>query len=176
MATFNTAAKTLVIRRTFDQIFTPESKTGSISGATQPSSRSYPARAFTVYSGVQPTAQTVEANWGSYNSSNSICLAHYTDSTAATFSYNSPTLTYYFTNTSDTITATALNSGTATWAIIWMASSVDVSLVSIPASGKFVVVPVTNNAGVGVIRYTSTTATQGSAFTPYDGGMTLVEA
>lgn len=176
MATFNTAAKTLVIRRTFDQIFTPETNQVSITSVSDPSYRSYPARAFTVYSGVQPTAQTVEANWGSYNSSNSSCLAHYSNSTAATFSYNSGTLTYYFTNTSNTITATALNSGTATWAIIWMASNVDISLVSIPASGKFVVVPVTNNSGVGVIRYTNTTATQGSAFTPYDGGITLVEA
>lgn len=177
MATFNTAAKTLVIRRTFDQIFTPEEKTTiSTNSISVPATRSTPIRAFTVYSGVQPTAQTVEASWTSYNSSNSICLAHYNSSAAPSYSYNSGTLTYYFTNTSNTITATALNSGTATWAIIWMTDNADISLTSIPASGKFVVVPVTNTSGVGVIRYTNTTATQGSAFVPYDGGITLVEA
>jgi hypothetical protein len=38
------------------------------------------------------------------------------------------------------------------------------------------VVPVTNNSGIGVIRYTSISATQGQAFVPYDGGVTIVEA
>lgn len=171
MATFNTAAKTLVIRRTFDLIFTPQQKENMNTSAVW--SRTYPARSITVYSGVQPTAQQVEANWGSYKSSNSSCLAHY--SSGVTFGYNDATLTYYFTNTSNAITTTALNSGTATWAIIWSASSVDVSLTSIPASSKFVVVPVTNTAGVGIIRYSNLVATQGQAFAPYDGGLSLLE-
>lgn len=177
MATFNTAAKTLVIRRTFDQIFTPEEKTTiSTNTISVPAIRTNPTRALTVYSGIQPTAQIVEASWTSYNSNNSICLAHYNSSAAPVFYYNSGTLTYFFTNTSGAITTTALNSGTATWAIIWMTDNADISLTSIPASGKFVVVPVTTTGGVGVIRYTNTTATQGSAFAPYDGGITLVEA
>jgi hypothetical protein len=37
-------------------------------------------------------------------------------------------------------------------------------------------VPVTNNSGVGVIRYTSISTTQGQAFVPYDGGLSIVEA
>jgi len=173
MATFNASVRTLIARRTFDQIFTPESNTTD--GGESVSTRSFPTRAVTVYSGPQPTAQTVEQNWLSYNSSNSICLAHYTGSAGITFQYNAPTLTYFFTNPTNTITSTALNSGVATWAIIWMAQSVDISLLSVPANSKFVVVPVTNTSGVGVIRYTSTTATQGQAFRPYDGGITVVE-
>lgn len=45
-----------------------------------------------------------------------------------------------------------------------------------PASGKFIVVPVTNTSGIGVIRYTSITTTQGQPFRPYDGGLTIVES
>jgi hypothetical protein len=175
MATFNTAVRTLIARRTFDQIFTPESIFSSNNTTSTVSDRTFPTRAFTVYSGTQPTAQTVEQNWLSYNSSNSICLAHYSGSAGITFQYNAPTLTYFFTNPTNTITSTALNSGVATWAIIWMAQSVDISLLAAPASGKFVVVPVTNTSDVGVIRYTSTSATQGQAFIPYDGGITVIE-
>jgi hypothetical protein len=175
MATFNTAVRTLIARRTFDQIFTPEINLSSNLNSTTVSDRTFPTRAFTVYSGTQPTAQTVEQNWLSYNSSNSICLAHYSGSVGITFQYNAPTLTYFFTNPTDTITSTALNSGNATWAIIWMTQSVDISLLAAPASSKFVVVPVTNTSDIGVIRYTSTTATQGQAFRPYDGGITVVE-
>lgn len=173
MPTYASFAKRLITRRTFDMIFTPEAYSGSSQTGTV-STRSTPARSFTVYSGVQPTAQQVEANWLSYKNSNSNCLAHYT--TGVTFSYNSGTLTYYFTNTTNSLTTTALHSGTASWAIIWMATNVDVSLTTIPADGKFVVVPVTNTSGVGVIRYLDTSATALSAFTPYDGGLTIVES
>ena len=41
---------------------------------------------------------------------------------------NSGTVTYYFTNTQNDITANALHSGTATWAIIWMAATADITL------------------------------------------------
>ena len=174
MATFANGAKQLITRRTFDMIFTPEEIYGAFL-SSDPSTRTYPQRAITVYSGVQPTAQQVEANWLNYKSSNSNCLAHYSGSVAPTFTYNSGTLTYYFTNTSNAITATALNSGSATWAIIWMATTVDISLTSIPALSRFVVVPVTTNSGTGIIRYVSVTATQGQAFVPYDGGLTISE-
>jgi hypothetical protein len=154
-------------------IFTPELNNTPTAYNGGVSDRTSPRRAITVYSGVQPTAQTVESNWASYKSSNTICLAHYDN--LVNFQYNAPTKTYYFTNTTNTITTTALHSGTATWAIIWMDTTVNVSLNSIPALGKFVIVPVTDNTGVGVIRYANTTATLGSPFVPYDGGVTLTE-
>jgi hypothetical protein len=157
----------MMTRRSFDKIFTP------ITDSTI--TRTTPSRSFTVYAGVQPTAQTIAANWSNYNSSSVNCLAHYSTGTAWT--YNSGTLTYYFTNTSETITTTALNSGVATWAIIWAANNVLInSETEVPAASKFIVVPVTSNSGIGGIRYVSTTATQGSAFVPYDGGITIVEA
>jgi hypothetical protein len=161
----------MMTRRSFDKIFTPISSSSQSSSPT----RSNPVRSFTVYTGAQPTAQTIEANWVNYNSSSVNCLAHYSTGTA--WSYNSGTLTYYFTNTSEAITTTALNSGVATWAIIWAAATVSItSETEVPAAGKFIVVPVTSNTGIGGIRYVSTTATQGAAFVPYDGGITIVEA
>lgn len=167
MPSYSTIVTRSMTRRSFDKIFTPITD-GSIS-------RSTPVRSFTVYSGVQPTAQTVETNWINYNAQAAGTLAHYSTGTA--WSYNSGTLTYYFTNTSNTITTTALHSGTATWAIIWAAGSVSITSDStVPAAGKFIVVPVTTTSGIGGIRYTSTTATQGQAFVPYDGGVTIVEA
>lgn len=170
MPTYSDNAKKLVTIRSMSEIFReviPYPATSTDPAAWQQVGSVKP---FTVYSGIQPTAQQVEANWTSYKSSNSNCLAHYT---GAVFQFNSGTNTYYWTNTTSSITATALNSGTATWAIIWQNTPVDVSLTSIPSSGRFVVVPVTNTSGVGVIRYTNLVATQGEAFVPYDAGMTF---
>jgi hypothetical protein len=171
MATYSAQVSRLVTRRTFDMIFTPELNTTPAPYSGSVSDRTSPMRAMTIYSGAQPTAQTVESNWTAYKSSNTICLAHYNN--MVSFQYNAPTRTYYFTNSA--ITTNALRSGTASWAIIWMATTADVSLNSIPASGKFVIVPVSDTTGVGAIRYTDTTATLGSPFVPYDGGVTLTE-
>jgi hypothetical protein len=173
MATYSAQVSRLVTRRTFDMIFTPELNTTPAPYSGSVSDRTSPMRAMTIYSGAQPTAQTVESNWTAYKSSNTICLAHYNN--MVSFQYNAPTRTYYFTNTTSAITTNALRSGTASWAIIWMATTADVSLNSIPASGKFVIVPVSDTTGVGAIRYTDTTATLGSPFVPYDGGVTLTE-
>jgi hypothetical protein len=158
-------------RKTLDEFFTPLR-----GAATTPFfTRTGRATSMTIYSGAQPSAQTIEANWINYNQDSTGCLAHY--STGPTWSYNEGTKTYYFTNTSDTITTTALRSGTATWAIIWMATGVSItSTTTSPANEKFIVVPVTNNSGIGVVRYTNTTTTMGESFIPYDGGLTIVEA
>lgn len=131
-------------------------------------------KSWTVYSGVQPTAATVASEWVNYKSSNSNCLAHY--SSGITFTYNAGTLTYYFTNVGNSITATALNSGTAAWAILWVSGAVtdlQLSLSALPQS-RFVVVPVTDTSGIGIIRYTSLAATQGASFAPYDGGWSQI--
>lgn len=178
MATFNSAAKELTQRRTFDLCFTPYVQNGANLTNIQPAVRSYPNRAFTVYSGVQPTAQTVASDWASYKSTNSICLAHYNganSTVALNFSYNDGTNSYYFTNPLSTVTVNALNTGTASWAIIWIYGTypIDVSLSSIPANSKFIVVPVTDTSGIGVIRYSNLSATQGQPFVPYDAGLTL---
>jgi hypothetical protein len=178
MPTYSATTRKLVTRRTFDALFAYP--TADDTGQTSPNnnvielSRTSRTTSFTVYSGTQPTAQTIEANWVNYNQSAADCLAHY--SNGVSWLYNPQTLTYYFTNTADTVTTNALKSGTASWAIIWDASAVNISTEELPGNGRFIVVPVTNNTGVGIIRYTSLTTTSGQAFLPYDGGLSLVEA
>jgi hypothetical protein len=162
----------LMTRKTMDEFFAPLRGTNGVTGFW---SRTGRTTSITIYSGAQPTAQTVEANFINYNQDSASCLAHY--STGPTWLYNAATQTYYFTNTNNTITTNALRSGIATWAIIWMATGVSItSTTDAPAASKFIVVPVTNNSGIGVVRYTSISATQGQAFRPYDGGLTIVEA
>lgn len=168
MPTYSTAVSRMVTRRSFDILF--QTLTSQTNGTI---TRTGKTTSMTIYSGVQPTAQVIEADWISYNQSSSICLAHY--SAGPTWSWNEGTLTHYFTNTSNTITTTALRSGTAAWAIIWNGTTVNINTEVLPNLGKFIVVPVTLNSGTGVIRYTSLTTTSGNAFAPYDGGATIVE-
>jgi hypothetical protein len=176
MPTYSSDVIKLMTRKTMDEFFAPLRGRGAIPSEGQPFfARTPRTTSITIYSGAQPTAQTIEANWINYNQDAASCLAHY--STGPTWLYNEGTNTYYFTNTSNTITTNALRSGTAAWAIIWMATGVLItSTTEPPASSKFIVVPVTNNSGIGVIRYTSISTTQGQAFVPYDGGLTIVEA
>ena len=172
MATYDTNTKKLITIRTMSEIFREVIPRTSFSNNQnqQAYQEVTTVKPFTVYSGPQPTAQQVEANWTSYNSNNAICLAHYD---GAAFAFNAGTNTYYWTNPTQTITTTALNSGSATWAIIWHDTPVDISLTSVPSQGLFVVVPVTTTTGVGVIRYTDIVATQGQPFIPYDAGLTF---
>ena len=127
----------------------------------------------TIYSGAQPTADTVAASWSSYRTSNSICIAHI--QTAPTYSYNYATSTTYFTNVSGSVSSTALNSGTATWAILWQGSvtPVQAGLVTLP-DDEFLVVPVGTTSSNAIIRFTNTNFTSGQTVAPYDGGFTQV--
>jgi hypothetical protein len=143
MPTYTTAVSQMTTRRSFDLLFQTitNSSSGSITRAGKQTS-------ITIYSGVQPTAQVIEADWTSYNQSAATCLAHY--STGPTWLWNNGTLTYYFTNTDNSITANAINSGTASWAIIWNGSAVNVNTEILPNSGRFIVVPVTLNSSNGI--------------------------
>jgi hypothetical protein len=178
MPTYSADVIKLMTRRTMDDFFAPiyvGVAPGNDAGVGSAVSRTFTTTSMTIYSGAQPSAQTIEANWVNYNQNSASCLAHY--SSGPTWLYNAGTLTYYFTNTNNAITTNALRSGAASWAIIWKANSVSItSLSDPPAAGKFIVVPVTNNSGIGGIRYTSISTTQGQAFVPYDGGLTIVEA
>jgi hypothetical protein len=126
----------------------------------------------TVYSGEQPTADTVAANWSSYRSTNAACIAHI--QTPITWQHNNPTSTTYFVNTLSSVTATALNTGTATWAIMWGTSitPVQAGLTALPDE-EFLVVPVGTTASNAIIRFTNTNFVAGGSVTPYDGGITV---
>jgi hypothetical protein len=126
----------------------------------------------TVYSGEQPTADTVAASWSSYRTTNDACIAHI--QTSPTWQHNVLTSTTFFTNVSGAITATALNTGTATWAILWDAdvTSVQAGLTTLP-DDRFLVVPVGTTSSNAIIRFTNTNFVPGNAVTPYDGGITV---
>ena len=180
MPTYSLNVRKMTTRKVFDSLLSsvaytqPYGGTYNQYGQTPVVTRTPLSTSVTIYSGVQPTAQQVESNWTAYNQSSSACLAHY--ASGPTWQFNDGTKTYYFTNTSNAITTNALRSGTASWAIIWQANNISINSDDIPFEGKFVVVPVTLNNSIGIIRYTDLTATTGQAFIPYDGGLTIVEA
>jgi hypothetical protein len=132
-----------------------------------------PAGSITIYSGEQPTADTVAANWSSYRTTNASCITHI--QTGITYGWNPATSTTFFTNVSGSITGTALNTGTATWAILWdtTVTPVQAGLTTLPDE-RFLVVPVGTTSSNAVIRFTNTNFVPGGAVTPYDGGISYI--
>ena len=126
------------------------------------------ASGITIYSGVQPAASSIVANWSAYNSTNTSFLAHYTGAVwtqpldgAATFA--SLTTIPAATN--------ATNSGTGTWCIIWCNNPTGPQLASATLpSTTFIVAPVGTMTTTGVIRFvTDTIFTAGIAKTISNG-------
>ena len=128
-------------------------------------------RSISIYSGAQPTATAITQSWSSYKSSNSIFLAHFND-VLMTNGYNLTTPSITLT-TPPTSTVTPNNDGTAAWAIIWGANNVNPAALSIPASGVFIVVPVSDQITNGVVRLASTNILTSSPLSIADIGFTL---
>lgn len=140
----------------------------------------YSGGAITIYSGAQPTAVTVASDWASYKSSNAACLAHFIS--GPNWSFNAGTLTYY--NTNNTSTTLTFNTGTATWAIVWTGisgsstftgavSQVQLSSGTLPNSGGFAVVPVTDLAGTGLVKLADVNIVPGTTATTTSSGLTF---
>ena len=127
----------------------------------------------TIYSGAQPTADAVAASWSTYRTATANCIAHI--QTSPTWQTNSPTNTTFFTNVSGAVTATALNTGTATWAILWdtAITPIQAGLTTLPDE-RFLVVPVGTTSSNAIIRFTNTNFVPGNAVTPFDGGITII--
>lgn len=135
----------------------------------------------TVYGGTQPTATTVANNWNSYKSSNADCLAHFT--VGPTWAYNAGTLTWY--NTTNPNATNVYNTGTATWAIVWNATtsfgfintvtSVQLAGSTLPNVG-FTIVPVSGSTGTGIIRMVDANVAPGTTATVTASGMSFVFA
>ena len=128
-------------------------------------------RSISIYSGAQPTATAITEAWSSYKSSNSIFLAHFNDVILTNgYALTTPSLTL---TTPPTSTITPSNNGTASWAIIWGANNVNPAALSVPASGVFVVVPVSDQLSNGVVRLASTNVLTSSPLSIADIGFTL---
>ena len=126
-----------------------------------------------IYSGDQPAANHVVANWSSLYRSGVSNTPH-----LVTFNYCG------WTRTKSTITmttfppsSTPLKEGTATWAIVWGGSTQVPNNANqstgIPAA-YFVIVPVTTTSGDGVIRFTTVNFTTTQPVTMIDAGFTIM--
>lgn len=123
----------------------------------------------TIYSGVQPAASVVTSSWGSYNNTNSNLLWH--AQSGLTLSVATSGLSIYGSALPSTI---PVRNGTASWGIIW-SGSVAYSAMgtsSIPNS-SFIVVPVTDTSGNGVIRLQSTTLSTATTATIINLGFSI---
>lgn len=126
--------------------------------------------AISVYSGAQPTSSNITASWPTYNSDAPNFLAHF-NGAAWTQPSNSVLLQLTIPPA-----ATALNSGTASWAILW-ATNVAPGAVSGQVGGttlpspNFIVVPCSNGTGIGVIRFNNTSIAALSSVTILDGSI-----
>lgn len=122
--------------------------------------------AISVYSGVQPTAAQITSNWTSYNEPTPGFLVHYT---GAAWTQPSNGILLQLTLPA---AQTVLNSGLASWAILW---STNLTLANVQSSTlpstSFMVVPCSDSTGQGVVRFTNSTLTAGVSTPILDGSM-----
>lgn len=119
--------------------------------------------AFTIFSGVQPTASTVAGNWTNYNTT---FLAHWQGGVVSQANANTSGVSQTLTLSTIPGAVTANASGTASWAIMWPTnpSQATISGSSLPNT-SFIILPVSDIAGNGMLKLTSTTVVQGNSYT-----------
>jgi hypothetical protein len=112
----------------------------------------------TVYSGTMPTPAAIAAAWSAYNSGTGSYLAHYTGIQISQFSQANP-----LQMSNVPAVPNAVNTGTASWAIVWCGqpSGAQLSSSTLPFA-NFFVTSVTDTAGTGVVRFANLAFTSGS--------------
>ncbi len=148
-----------------------------------------------VYSGVQPTSETIENSWADYKSSDAKFLAHYpaptwTANTSVTDTQPNPNggSSYFnagtswfgltstpvlFTTSNATANVTPVHSGTAAWAIIWDSTVVSAPNASTIPTTNFMVVPVGNMTSNAAIRLITTSISTANVSRLENGGITI---
>lgn len=109
----------------------------------------------TIYSGVQPSAATIAGSWSSYNSANSNFLINFP---AVGWTHPISGTVTFASITAFPAATPATNTGTGTWCIVWSINPTAPQLASgtIPST-SFLVGPVTNLAGNGIVRFNPNT-------------------
>ena len=122
----------------------------------------------TIYSGIQPTAAAIAADWATYNSLNAKFLAHFT---GAIWSHPLSGTTTFCSITTFPPATPATNTGTGSWCILWMTNPTGTQLSSTTLpSTQFIIGPVSNLTGNGIVRFsTDTNFTIGVSRTIGDG-------
>lgn len=132
---------------------------GLLSGFSSPS-------AISVYSGAQPTSAEITANWASYASGSANFLAHFV---GGAWSQPSGGILLQLTIPP---ASTALHTGTGTWCILWSTnvSAAAVALTSLPSTA-FIVGPVSDGIGPGVVRFSNPALVVSTSVTILDGSI-----
>jgi hypothetical protein len=122
--------------------------------------------AVSIYSGAQPTAANIITNWTSYNSTNSIFLLHY-----SSVGFTQPASGILMTVTTFPAATLPTNTGTGAWAIIWATNPLIAAMSGAIPTTSFIVGPVSDSVGNGIIRFSNTTITTGVSKSLLDGSI-----
>lgn len=114
--------------------------------------------AMTIYKGTKPSAETIASNWSNYKTDSFDILVHYTGGVWTQQPLQGSLLGLSTVPPSKS----ALGSGNASWAIIWMTDVNDSACASstLPNT-SFIVVDCSVVGGSGVVRFTDTVFTTG---------------
>jgi len=111
--------------------------------------------AVTIYSGAQPSAATIASTWSSFNSGNASFLAHFN---GVGWTHPIDGTTTFASITTFPAPTPAVNTGTGAWCIVWTTNPLLAAMGTgtIPTT-SFLVGPVTNLAGNGIVRFNPNT-------------------
>ncbi len=125
--------------------------------------------AVTVFDGAQPTTAQITASWSTYSAQ---YLVHWTNvlwQSLPTYTTLASSQVY---SAQIPAAKAAFRSGTATWGIVWNRTNVSEALVqgaTLPSTPTgFIVFPVTDSGGNGVVRLTTTSIVSGTSYQPTD--------
>ena len=129
-----------------------------------------PVVSVTAFSGAQPTAAQVAASWSTYSAQ---YLVHWTSITWQTMPNLNNLVSSQTYSAATPVARAAFRTGTATWGIVWNRTNVTEAAIqgaTLPGSTTFgfIVVPVSDSGGNGVIRLTTTSIVSGTSYQPTD--------
>lgn len=104
----------------------------------------------TIYSGTQPNSNVIIDDWASYNTS---YLAHKSNVIVYYANNNTKEASKFLTLRTTLTPQTAINTGNAEWCIIWIGNQTETNITnSTITSNSFIIAPVSNTFGNGVVK------------------------
>lgn len=124
----------------------------------------------TIYSGSQPTASTIESDWSNYNTT---YLLHLPSTNIQQPNASTPGTGVSIVNFGLPPTQLAANTGTATWAILWLSNIAAGTATgqignAVLPSANFVILPVSDLTQTYPVRFSNTSMTSGLSYTISD--------
>lgn len=113
--------------------------------------------AITIFSGAQPSANTLISEWDTIKANTLLSWGAVTHIQSGA---NSPGTGIFTMGAAPAATAN-LSTGTATWGVIWATNSATTASSALPTA-LFIVVPVSDTLGSGVIKLATTNITSGN--------------